>query len=72
VSSGEPVEPLNLEVLDGGDYDQDGNEPPVVPEFLEYVEISLSDLSAVDLVKYLQEHESREYYGEKSQFIFGI
>lgn len=64
MSSSKNVEPLDLDVLDNTDEDQDSDEPPVVPEVIENVEISLSYLSAVDLVKHLQEYEGSEDNGE--------
>jgi len=72
VSSRQPPEPLNLEVLNDSDCNQDADEPPVVPEVLEHIEISLANLSAVDLVSYLQEDKGAEDEGEESELVLGV
>lgn len=72
MSSRQPPEPLNLNVLNDSDCDQDADEPPVVPEVLEHIEISLANLSAVDLVRYLQEDKGAEDEGEESELVLGL
>jgi hypothetical protein len=43
-----------------------------VEEVLEYVEVSDSDLSAVDCVEDLKEYESAEDDGEKLELVLGV
>lgn len=66
MSSSKPIEPFNLEILNERNYEQDSNEPPVVEEVFEHVEISLTNLSAVDLIGQLHEDKCAEDECEES------
>jgi hypothetical protein len=44
---------------------EDSQEPAIVEEALEYIEIILSYLSAVDIVENLKEYETIENFGDR-------
>jgi hypothetical protein len=62
---------LEEEVLQDKVDRKDDDEQPVVEEVLKHVELSHSDLSAIDQIEKLQTHEGLEHYSEDLLFAQG-